>query len=67
MKKWEDQGGQDWEVIEPVDGFHPSQVGQYLSAQFLYDLITTNHTNILGGKNPNNQKIAEVFGDQGGY
>ena len=67
MKKWEEQGGQDWEIIEPVDGFHPSQVGQALSAQFIYDLLATNHTEVLGKKNPYNSKIQEVFGEQGGY
>ena len=67
MKKWEEQGGADWEIIEPVDGFHPSQVGQYLSAQFLRDVLLTNETDIFGKKNPNNQKISEVFGNQGGY
>ena len=67
MDEWKAQGGQAWEVIEPVDGFHPSQVGQYLSAQFIHNLLATNHAQVLGKKNPYNQKIKEVFGDQGGY
>ena len=67
MDFWESQGGQDWQVIEPVDGFHPSQVGQALSSQFMFDLLTTNHPQVLGKKNPYNAKIKEVFGEQGGY
>lgn len=26
MKKWQQRGGQPWQLIEPVDGFHPNEV-----------------------------------------
>ena len=32
IKEWEDQGGEGWQLIEPVDGFHPGQV----SGQIFY-------------------------------
>lgn len=25
-KKWQQRGGQPWQLIEPVDGFHPNEV-----------------------------------------
>nr|XP_002121122.3 acyloxyacyl hydrolase-like [Ciona intestinalis] len=67
MDMWEDMGGQDWEVIEPVDGFHPSQTGQSLTAQYMYDLLTTNFPDAIGKVNENNDKIIAQFGGQGGY
>ena len=26
VKKWQKRGGQPWQLIEPVDGFHPNEV-----------------------------------------
>uniref|UniRef100_H2ZEF6 Saposin B-type domain-containing protein n=1 Tax=Ciona savignyi TaxID=51511 RepID=H2ZEF6_CIOSA len=67
MDMWEDMGGQDFEVIEPVDGFHPSQTGQALTAQYMFDLLTTNFPGALGEVNKHNSEIKLQFGDQGGY
>lgn len=29
-QQWEQRGGQAADLIEPIDGFHPSQIGHYL-------------------------------------
>lgn len=65
IKEWEGDGGQPWQLIEPVDGFHPAQIGQTLLAERVvkeYDQM-----GILPPLNPNNAKIQQLFGDQGGY
>jgi len=49
-----------WELIEPVDGFHPSQTGNSLIAQEYWKVIT--QMNILPPENPNNAAIAAKFG-----
>ena len=67
MKRWEARGGKDFEVIEPVDGFHPGQVGQSLSAEYVFEQLEKYHPDMLGKVNPNNDLIKEVFGDQNGY
>lgn len=52
-------------LIEPVDGFHPSQYGNAWIGDFLYN--ATLAAGILGPKNPNNAAIIAKFGNQGGY
>lgn len=49
-----------WELIEPVDGFHPSQTGNALIADAYWKALTS--MGILPSANPNNQKILEKFG-----
>ena len=48
-----------WELIEPVDGFHPSQLGNFLLAQYFYN--KTRDAGMLPAENPNNGEIAELF------
>jgi len=67
MEMWESQGGQAYQVIEPVDGFHPSQTGQALTSSYLFNLLNANNPNLLGKVNPYNDKIEAQFADQGGY
>lgn len=65
ISEWVQSGGAPSDLIEPVDGFHPSQVGDTLLAAHAvkeWDLL-----GILPPVNPNNAKIAALFGDQGGY
>jgi acyloxyacyl hydrolase len=64
---WEAQGGQAWQLIEPVDGFHPNQISNSITADWMWDDMLKNHPEILGDVNPNNAKIQALFGDQGGY
>ena len=65
FERWEKEGGKRWELIEPVDGFHPNQNGNALTSQIMFEHFKELH--ILPPKNPNNDKIREKFGDQGGY
>lgn len=67
IKMWQKQGGEAWEVIEPVDGFHPGQISQALSAEYMWNQLQTKYPHVLGPANPNNNKIKEVFGNQGGH
>ncbi|RNF11856.1 GPI inositol deacylase precursor [Trypanosoma rangeli] len=54
-----------WELIEPVDGFHPSQLGTALLGELLFN--KTSELGIIPPVNPFNNDISERFGDQGGY
>ncbi|KAL0490188.1 acyloxyacyl hydrolase, partial [Acrasis kona] len=55
------------EMIEPFDGFHPSQLLGSLTADVIWDFLEKNHPDAIGEVNPYNDKIEELFGDQGGY
>lgn len=57
--------GDAWELIEPVDGFHPSQKANSLLGYYLYNVTKT--AGLLPAVNPNNAAITARFGDQGGY
>lgn len=65
FQRWVKQGGKPEDIIEPVDGFHPSQVGQALNTDVLMEKVEK--LGILPPTNPYNDKIAQKFGDQGGY
>ena len=67
IKNWKKMGRDPQDLIEPVDGFHPSQVGQSLTTQVLFEYLESFNRPLLPLPNPNNQKIREKFGDQGGY
>ena len=67
MNRWEARGGKPFEVIEPIDGFHPGQIGQSLAAEYLYEQLEEKHPDFIGRVNPNNEIIKLVFGDQNGY
>jgi len=60
-------GGAAADVIEPVDGFHPSQTGNYLLAEVTWQDLLANKPEFLGAVNPHNAAIDAIFGDQGGY
>jgi acyloxyacyl hydrolase len=64
---WVKQGGKPWDLIEPVDGFHPSQIATFLAADFQWSNIVKQYPDILPPINPNNDKIKQLFGDQNGY
>ena len=58
---------QPMDCIEPSDGFHPSQPLQMLLAEQVWAWLDTEHPHVLPTVNPNNAKIRERFGNQGGY
>lgn len=64
---WLAMGGHARELIEPVDGFHPSQTGNVLLAQQIWADLKANFSQAIGPENPNNAQITALFGDQGGY
>jgi acyloxyacyl hydrolase len=57
--------GPMWQLIEPVDGFHPSQLGNSIIGDFLFNTMVK--FGLVGSVNPNNADIVQKFGDQGGY
>lgn len=61
------QGGVATDLIEPVDGFHPSQSSHQLIARNVWSKLLINAASGVGGVNPNNNAIGSHFGDQGGY
>ncbi|XP_020643812.3 acyloxyacyl hydrolase isoform X1 [Pogona vitticeps] len=64
---WHKLGGETWQLIEPVDGFHPNQIASALGTRILWEKILRKWPYILGKENPFNREIASVFKDQGGH
>ena len=67
METWQAMGGENWQLIEPIDGFHLNQNGNYLIGDIYWDILQKEHPDWLGPDNVNNEKIKKIFGDQGGY
>lgn len=65
--RWEAGGGEMWQLIEPVDGFHPNQQANFLITGAMWELMRNNTPWAIPPTNPNNSKIRAKFGDQGGY
>ena len=64
VREWLKEGRQAWKLIEPVDGFHPSQAGNVLNTELTFQIMAK--MGILPKTNPFNEKIKKKFGDQGG-
>ncbi|KDR21147.1 Acyloxyacyl hydrolase [Zootermopsis nevadensis] len=67
MWDWKKLGKPMWQLLDPVDSLHPSQMAHPLIAKVMWDDIMRNFPEALGDENPNNQRIEKLFGDQGGY
>lgn len=67
LEYWQAQGGKNWELIEPVDGFHPNQLSNALSGQLFWPQLEKLRPHWIPEVNPNNAAIENKFGDQGGY
>lgn len=67
MEEWKKRGGQPWQLIEPVDGFHPNEVVSQLLADHFWKKMQHQWPHVLGKENPFNPQIEQVFGDQGGH
>jgi acyloxyacyl hydrolase len=67
LQIWEASGGQAWQIIEPIDGFHPNQIANAILAEVQWNKYLANHTYLIPPINPNNEQILKLFGDQGGY
>jgi len=64
LKFWLQAGGQAYELIEPVDGFHPSQIANALGGKFLFLNIMKQRPSVFGPVNPNNGLIEQLFGPE---
>jgi acyloxyacyl hydrolase len=64
---YEKMGGDVVDLIEPVDGFHPSQAGQQMLAEIVMNDLVAHRPGWLPAVNPWNWQIQQLFGDQGGY
>lgn len=67
LKEYERKGGDPFNLIEHVDGFHPSQTLNAMFGDYFWEHLSHNHSDWFGAPNPNNEKITEIFGNQGGY
>lgn len=67
IARWVAQGGEPWQLIEPIDGFHVNQFAHPLIADTLWEFMEKNLPDWLGPINPYNDAITQIFGDQGGY
>jgi acyloxyacyl hydrolase len=67
IKKYEEAGGDPIDLIERVDGFHPSQKFHVQLSDWMWDKLTRYHSTWIGKENPNNEMIQAIFGNQGGY
>ncbi len=67
IAEWVAQGGQPWQLIEPVDGFHINQYGHAIVSDILWGFLQKQHPTWLPPVNPHNADIERIFKDQGGY
>jgi hypothetical protein len=61
FREYELAGGNPVDIIEPVDGFHPSQTGNALFARNFWLFLENNHPEALGPVNPHNAAIDAKF------
>jgi len=67
LDEWTAQGGEPWQLIEAVDGFHINQYGHAVVSDILWRWFDKQHPQWLSQVNPFNAAIEKQFGDQGGY
>jgi acyloxyacyl hydrolase len=67
IQEWVAQGGEPWQIIEPVDGFHLNQYGHAIVSDILWAWLQKEKPEWLPPLNPHNSDIERVFKDQGGY
>ncbi|KAF4801377.1 Acyloxyacyl hydrolase [Turdus rufiventris] len=66
-EEWRKMGGEPWQLIEPVDGFHPSQIAAALGTGITWQRALHEWPQVLGKENPFNDQIEAIFKDQGGH
>ena len=67
LAKWESNGGEAWQLIEPIDGFHINQNANALIADEIWAILEEQRGNWLGPINPFNDEIIKIFGNQNGH
>ncbi|XP_059164446.1 acyloxyacyl hydrolase-like [Physella acuta] len=67
LKKWLDSGREAWEMMDAIDSFHTSQDFQAFSAEHIWNQTLASFPQALGPVNPHNDRIVQLFGQQGGH
>ena len=67
INEWVASGREIWQLIEPVDSLHPTQVTQRMIAKSVWDYLERNMPHVLGPINDRNELIEINFTDQGGH
>jgi acyloxyacyl hydrolase len=67
FQEWEAQGGEPWQLLESVDGFHINQYGHAGLSDVIWSWLQQDKPQWLPPLNPHNTDIERVFKDQGGY
>ncbi len=67
ISDWTRAGGHLWQLLEPVDGLHPTQAAQSLISEELWHSMENQLPHVLGPINPRNEDIKRLFGEQGGH
>jgi acyloxyacyl hydrolase len=67
IQQWVNSGGEPWQLLEPIDGFHVNQYAHGIIGETIWAYFEKNLPDWLGPVNENNDLIAKLFGDQGGY
>ncbi|XP_052230368.1 acyloxyacyl hydrolase-like isoform X1 [Dreissena polymorpha] len=67
IQEWTAKGLPTWQLLEPVDGFHANQIGNAEVARVVWEQMENQWPEVIGKVNPFNDKIEDIFGDQGGY
>lgn len=63
VNTWLSRGGSgSYQIVDPTDGFHPSQIGMSLWAEYLWKDSILPNTKLVKNPNPHNQEISEKFG-----
>jgi len=61
FKEYQASGRPLTDLIEPVDGFHPSQAGNAVFANGFWKFLESEHPDSLGPINPHNAEIDRLF------
>mmetsp|Transcript_16826 Transcript_16826/g.25299 ORF Transcript_16826/g.25299 Transcript_16826/m.25299 type:complete len:572 (+) Transcript_16826:25-1740(+) len=61
VELFSDYTGPMSDLIEPADGFHPSQTGNALFAKKFFEWMVESHPEAVGPVNPHNEEIDALF------
>lgn len=67
VEEWKKEGKDVAELIEVVDGFHPSLTAHRVLSRLIWEKLEKNYPGFLGEVNPHNAYIKKAFGEQGGH
>ncbi len=67
LKSWKAKGNKLSDLIETVDGFHPSHTCHRELFKTVWEKLENSHPSFIGPVNSHNETIVEMFQDQGGH